>query len=62
MARTYWTDERLDTGFRDLRGDIDSLRTEIHAEFADLRRQLFAGSVAIIVALIGVVGAVLIAG
>ena len=83
VARTYWTDERLDSAFGELRqelrefrmevrSDMTSLRTElradsagfrgdVHRELADLRRQALAASVAIIVALLGVVGAVLVA-
>ena len=46
----------------ELHADMGSLRREIHSEFAELRRQLFASAVAIIVALVGVIGALLIAG
>jgi hypothetical protein len=37
------------------------LRSDVHRELADLRRQALAASVAIIVALLGVFGAVLVA-
>ena len=68
MARTYWTDDRLDSAFAELRQELREFRLEmrselgaVRADISDLRKQMLAGSIAIIVALIGVIGAVLVA-
>lgn len=78
VARTYWTDERIDSAFGELRqelrefrgemvAEMRALRTELHGDMAalrddfhDLRKQALTAAVAIIVALIGVIGAVLV--
>jgi hypothetical protein len=71
MARTYWTDERIDSAFGELRdemrglrtelsGEIGGLRSDMHREFTDLRRQALTAAVAVIVALMGVIGAILV--
>jgi 3-dehydroquinate synthetase len=69
MERAAWTDERLDdlleavrTGFARSDQDIRDLRIEMHQEFASLRTVLFTFGGGIIVALIGVIAAILARG
>ena len=70
MERAAWTDERLDdlletvrTGFARSDQDIRDLRVEeMHQEFASLRAVLFTFGGGIIVALIGVIAAILARG
>jgi hypothetical protein len=87
MERAAWTDERLDdladamrNGFgrldqdsRDLRAEVGSLRTELHAEMTDLRGDL-GGQIenlrltmlrvggGMLVGLVGVIAAILARG
>jgi tetrahydromethanopterin S-methyltransferase subunit G len=67
MPRERWTDERLDdlnekvdTGFRDVGARFDRLEGRMDTQFAELNQRfdrmqhtLFAGAVAVCVALIG---------
>jgi len=76
MERAAWTDERLDdladsirNGFarldqdmRDIRGEVSSLRAEVQQEFSSLRAVLFSFGGGIILALIGVIAAILARG
>ncbi|MBM3667758.1 MAG: hypothetical protein FJW90_09830 [Actinobacteria bacterium] len=76
MERAAWTDERLDdladsirNGFarldqdmRDMRGEVSSLRAEMQQEFSSLRAVLFSFGGGIILALIGVIAAILARG
>jgi hypothetical protein len=70
VPREKWTDEHLDDGFarldgdiRELRGDVKDLRGEmnarfdkIDARFETLSQILIGGAIAIVVALIGLIG------
>jgi hypothetical protein len=63
MERTFWSDERLDNAFLELRGEIRDLRTEMRDEFRGVRGELaqiklfmLAGLVAILAAFIGLGG------
>lgn len=74
--RSTWTDERLDdladamrSGFARVDADIRGMRTEMHegfaslrVEIANLRNTMFAVGGGTIVALIGVIGAILARG
>jgi len=74
--RATWTDERLDdlaegmrTGFarvdqdlRGLRGEMQEGFASLRAELHSLRSQMFAFQGAIIIALLGVIGAILARG
>lgn len=76
MEHTTWTSERLDdlaesmrSGFarvdqdiRDVRGEVVGLRAEMHQEFRSLRVVLYSVGGGTIVALIGVIGAILARG
>lgn len=76
MERAAWTDERLDdladsirNGFarldqdmRDVRGEISALRGEMQQEFSSLRTVLFSFGGGIILALIGVIAAIIARG
>jgi len=69
MERTAWTNERLDdlaegirTGFARVDQDIRDLRTEMREEFRSLHALLFRIGGGIIVALIGVIAAILARG
>jgi hypothetical protein len=64
--RERWTDERLDDGFERvrseiavLRGDVGSLRQEMHEGFRSLQRTMLQLCGGIIVALIGVIATLL---
>ena len=77
MERSAWTDERLDdmvasyesrfdrvdAELRDVRVEMREMRTEMHAEFRALRRDMFNGAIAFVgsqVALLGMMVAVLV--
>ena len=76
MERAAWTDERfddladsirngfarLDQDMRDMRGEVSSLRAEVQQEFSSLRAVLFSFGGGIILALIGVIAAILARG
>jgi hypothetical protein len=69
VERAAWTDERLDdllesvrTGFARTDQDIRELRTEMRQEFASLRTVMFTFGGGIIVALVGVIAAILARG
>lgn len=76
MERAAWTDERLDdlarridagfqrvdTGIRELRGDVVGLRTELRGEIDALRTTLLRVGGGVIVGLVGVIAAVLSGG
>ena len=69
MERAVWTDERLDdladsvrTGFARVDQDLRELRGDMQREFASLRTILFSFGGGIIVALIGVIAAILARG
>ncbi|HVD86648.1 MAG TPA: hypothetical protein VNB59_04495 [Solirubrobacterales bacterium] len=67
VPRETWTDERLDdlntkvgAGFarldgdiRELRGEMKDLRSEMNARFDALNRNLLAGAVVVIAAILG---------
>ena len=40
MARTHWTDDRLESTFHDLGAEMRSLRSELHADMEALRNEL----------------------
>jgi hypothetical protein len=63
MERTFWTDERLDGAFLELRNEMRDLRAEMRDEFRDVRGELaqiklfmLAGLVTILAAFIGLGG------
>jgi hypothetical protein len=76
MERAAWTDERLDDlaesiriGFgrldqdnRDLRRELVELRAEMNEQFRELHLLLLRGGGAVIVALIGLIAAVMLRG
>ena len=69
MERAAWTDERMDdllesvrSGFARTDQDIRELRTEMRHEFASLRTVMFTFGGGIIIALIGVIAAILARG
>jgi len=60
VPREKWTDERLDdlqaemrAGFARVDGEIKELRREMNARFDAMNRNMFAGFVAIVAAIIG---------
>jgi hypothetical protein len=67
MERAAWTDERLDdlarrvdAGFARVDADLRELRHELRSEIGGLRLALLRVGGGIIVALVGVIGAVLV--
>ena len=75
LKMSNWNDDRLDKrdeevkeGFAEMRSEINALRSEMHRGFAEMRsayaalnRTLLLGAGGIIVALIGVAGALVVA-
>lgn len=68
-STSAWTEERLDdlaeamrTGFSRVDQDIRDLRGEMHQEFRSLRGVLYAVGGGTILALVGVIGAILATG
>jgi hypothetical protein len=60
IPREKWTDERLDdlqaemrAGFARIDGEIRELRREMNARFDAVNRNMFAGVIAIVAAIIG---------
>ncbi|MGN6587789.1 MAG: hypothetical protein ACTHKT_10020 [Solirubrobacterales bacterium] len=60
MPREKWADERLDERFsrldadiRELRGDIQDLRTKMNARFDAQNRNMMAGFFMVIVTILG---------
>jgi len=62
VERSAWTDERLDDRFDHVDRELSQLRSEVRAEFADLRSLMIRLQATTLIAFLGVITAILARG